>query len=128
MLADMKSRHNMMWLLAVAALGLGFFPVGCGKPAQRNPSLTEVPSDPAKPAEKGFLTKAGDTTWNVVTAPVRWVTPKKPVAPQEPEVFEPAPLIIVRPGSNRVMPPAPEEARGEPVAVPATVTTTAPAN
>jgi hypothetical protein len=105
MLAGMKIRPNMMRFLAVAMLATGVFCGGCGRRVQRNPSLTQAYNAPPPPAEKGFLQKAGDTTWHVVSTPARWVSPKKPAEPEEPEVYEPPGLIIVRPG-GMMAPPA----------------------
>jgi hypothetical protein len=109
MVARMKIRPNIVRILAVATLGCGAVMGGCGHRPQRNPSLTKVPDVPDKPPEKSFLQKAGDTTWEVVSAPARWVAPKKKPRleePDEPEAIEPPGLIIVRPGGMVMQPPA----------------------
>jgi hypothetical protein len=118
MVARMKIRPNIVRILAVATLTCGVMTGGCGQKAQRNPPLTKVLDTPEKPPEKGFLEKAGDTTWNVVSAPARWVAPqKKKPQPEEPEVIDPPGLIIVRPGGMLTQPPE-DEATDVPATVP----------
>src|SRR4051812_1305698 len=58
-------------IVAMAALA------GCaGNKTQRNPSLVGGAPKAAVP-ERNYLKEAGDTTWQVVTAPARFVAPKK---------------------------------------------------
>ena len=90
-----------MRLLALAALAAGANFAACSRPVERAPALLKQPDAPAKPPQKSFLTKAADSTWGVVSAPVRWVTPNRlnKVAPaEEPESYEPADMIIMQPG------------------------------
>ena len=67
---------------------------GCAHKTQHSPSLTGAPPKPAAP-ERNYLKEAGDTTWQVVTAPARMVTPKKEEK-KEPETYEPPSAVIVR--------------------------------
>lgn len=73
--------------LAVAALVLA----GCAK-TQKTPPLEATSS---KPAEKNWMEKTGDATWQVVTTPVRVLTPAKKPKPAPAEPGEPPELVIV---------------------------------
>lgn len=78
---------------------------GCGGGSwggnvKRSPDLVEHGPPPGGQASgPNAFTKMGDATWNVVSAPARWVAPKKKVA-QEPETFEPADAVIIVPGGG----------------------------
>ncbi|HVT81937.1 MAG TPA: hypothetical protein VHM90_14935 [Phycisphaerae bacterium] len=83
----MPMRHfiPLLALLTLAA---------CAHKTQRTPSLAGAPPKPAAP-ERNYLKEAGDTTWQVVTAPARMVTPKKEEKKQ-PETYAPPAAVIVR--------------------------------
>jgi hypothetical protein len=72
---------------------------GCGHKVQRSPSLVKPPERPVM-EEKSFLNKAGDATWDVVSAPARLVAPGKKPAKKEREVYEPAEMVILTPGRS----------------------------
>jgi hypothetical protein len=88
----MLKRYLQVAVLAIVAVGVA----GCGTEPRRAPSLVAT-TVPAGPAKKGFLESAGDTTWNVVTAPARLIsgTGTKKAPPSEPETYEPAEVVIM---------------------------------
>ena len=92
MVRGMKTT-NAYLMIAVAGVCLVG---GCGHSVQRSPSLVKPPERPVA-EEKGFLSKAGDTTWDVVSAPARLVAPGKKPAVKEREVYEPAEMVILTP-------------------------------
>lgn len=70
---------------------------GCGNSTRRAPSLAESPPVAPQPPKRNILREAGDTTWRVVTAPARLVTPApKPKRAQQVEPSEPPSAVIVR--------------------------------
>jgi hypothetical protein len=102
----MKYQPTILSVLALSAVLTGSFFGGCGQKTQRTPTLTKVPDTLDRPPQKGFLQKAGDTTWDVVSAPVRLVTPqkKRPVQPIVEEPAGPVNVIILKPGGERWIP------------------------
>lgn len=109
-------------LVSVAALALA----GCTSHARTVPP---VAAEPEKPPEKTWLDQTAespqhvaDQTWNVVSAPVRWVTPKKQVAATRP-VYDAPDVIIMQndaDGSRTVIVPLAEEPATHPAMRPAT--------
>jgi hypothetical protein len=86
---------NVRIPVAACAFLLAGIATGCAaNRTQRSPSLTATATKPAPP-QHDVLKEAGDTTWQVVTAPARWVAPKK-TNPKEPETFQPPAAVIVR--------------------------------
>jgi hypothetical protein len=65
----------------------------CAQPTRRSPALSKSTDDAAPPAKPSLLSRTADSTWNVVSAPARWVAPKH-AAPSDPETFEPADAYI----------------------------------
>ena len=66
--------------------------------------------EPAKPPEKTWLDKTAestqhvaDTTWNVVSAPARWVAPK-PKVPATRPVYDPPDAVIVQSDADGARP------------------------
>lgn len=77
-------------LIVVAALA------GCANATRRAPSLAESPAPVPQPPRRNLLREAGDTTWKVVTAPARLVTPTPKPKPVAVEPTEPPSAVIVR--------------------------------
>jgi hypothetical protein len=93
--AEPEYRSTMLFRISVVSAALVFACLvgGCAPKTQRSPSLTAA-SKPAAPQHDVFK-EAGDTTWQVVTAPARLMAPKK-ANPKEPETFEAPAAVIVR--------------------------------
>jgi len=74
---------------------------GCAHQVQRAPALTKTDEPPVSqpPAEpqQSFLSRTADATWNVVSAPVRLITPQKKAPAPEPETYEAPEAIIIVP-------------------------------
>jgi hypothetical protein len=84
---------NRLFIVLALAAAVG----GCGHATRRAPALTEAPPAAPEPPRRDLLREAGDTTWRVVTAPARLVTPApKPRRVQAAEPSEPPSAVIVR--------------------------------
>jgi hypothetical protein len=92
--------------------------------ARKAPPVVE---EPPKPVEKSWLDQtaestqhAADATWNVVSAPARWVAPKKKVPTTRP-VYDAPDALIVPSDADGVLPimvPLAEEPATQPATKP----------
>lgn len=71
---------------------------GCTQNARRSPALAQPTQ--TGPEKKDLLSRTADTTWNVVSAPVRWVSPNKKPDTSEQETSEPADAVIMTPDTK----------------------------
>jgi len=84
-----------MQKFAIIVLAFAIALGGCaGGNTRKAPSLTVTPAPPPGPPPRNYLKEASDTTWKVVTAPARLVSPqpKPKVTPAEP--IEPPSAIM----------------------------------
>ncbi len=118
--AVMNWKITIMLLLAPVALA------GCtSNQTRKAPPVVE---EPPRPVEKTWLDQtaestqhAADATWNVVSAPARWVAPKKKVPTTRP-VYDAPDAIIVQSdedGARPIMVPLAEEPATQPTTKPA---------
>jgi|GEM_PF-3669402 len=87
--------RRFVFLFAVCALG------ACAEtnsgPA-RTPAMAPQPAPEPEPVRPAWYERAGEKTWDAVTAPGRWVQnamPKKAPPPAPPEPLEPPEAIII---------------------------------
>ncbi|HUO10898.1 MAG TPA: hypothetical protein VM008_21530 [Phycisphaerae bacterium] len=88
------SLHQFSLLFAALACA-----AGCAHHTQHAPSLTNAEPAPAtQPAtHKGFFSRTADATWEVVSAPVRLVTPQKKTPAAEPVTYQAPEAVIIVP-------------------------------
>jgi hypothetical protein len=95
----MKAISNKIPLLLLPLLL-----AACAHHTRSAPALTSPPPAPvadSSPAtQKGFLTRTADATWDVVSAPVRLVTPQKKAAPEPPPTYQAPEAIIMTPAEE----------------------------
>lgn len=80
-----RAMRMRMFIFVVLALA------GCANSrTQRAPTVAAPPTQEsaAQTPKRDFLQEAGDTTWRVVTAPARIITPPKKAEPQAPVTYE----------------------------------------
>lgn len=99
----MKPTLPLTLALATAALG------ACAHHTRSAPALSAAPvaaESPPSPQQPGFFSRTADATWNVVSAPVRLVTPQKPAATKAPPVYDAPEAIIITPSTDASVAPA----------------------
>jgi hypothetical protein len=93
-----------MKIRALAIIGLVMMEVGCAAKQETRSAPDLSSGEPVGAAEekpqRDVLKEVGDTTWKVVTGPVRLVVPEKREK-AEPEVYEaPSAVIMTREGGE----------------------------
>jgi hypothetical protein len=73
----------------------------CAHHTRPAPALSP-PAAPVAPAatQKSLLTRTADATWDVVSAPVRLVTPQKKAPPEPAPVYQAPEAIIMTPATE----------------------------
>ncbi len=109
-----RMMRNPTFLLLAAMLV-----AGCSHSHQTTPTTPEA----IQPPEKTWLDKTADSTkhaaaatWNVVSTPVKWISPKKKAASTQP-VYDPPDAVIVQSeadGSRPIMVPLADEPTTKP--------------